>query len=309
MTNDIKTPKIYAIVVTHNGGKWIDKCFSSLLNSSISLTVIAVDNASTDDTVRRIREGFPNVKIIGLNENLGFGKANNIGLRAAINDNVDYVFLLNQDARIEEDTVQTLVAVAERNNEYGILSPFHYNWEGDKIDHFFLRMINIDDCPQFLSDVFLNKQREVYSLKFIHAACWMVSKDCLAKTGGFDPLFYHYGEDNDYINRVVINGFKVGICPSVNVFHYGFFDPSKPHHANKHLVKVSCLLELKTLQNSLLGNYLFFFKRRIDQATNYVLARKFSKAFKEMISPFVFLKYYKRLARAREASREKQPFL
>jgi len=301
--------KIYCVVVTYNGMQWIEKCFSSLIGTPLPLKILAIDNGSTDNTVAYLKENFPRVEVIETGENLGFGKANNIGLRKALAENADYVFLLNQDAWIKEDTIEKLVEVSTNNPEFGIISPFHLNWDSTKVDHYFLQMVNPFDCPDFLSDSFLKKQKDLYTVKFIHAACWLVSKECLSKSGGFDPLFYHYGEDNDYVNRARLKGFKIGICPSVNVFHYGFFDLSKQLNSNKHLNKTFGLLELKTLQNSLAGNYVFFFKRHFDQSTSHFVSRKFSKAFHELIMPFRFLKYYNKIQQAREASRKDKAFL
>ena len=86
----------YVIVVTYNGSKWIDKCFGSLVNSTIPLQIFAVDNGSSDGTPDIIRSKFPSVQVIENKENLGFGQANNIGIRQAYDAGADYVFLLNR---------------------------------------------------------------------------------------------------------------------------------------------------------------------------------------------------------------------
>src|SRR5574344_2140153 len=100
--------EIYAVVVAYNGMQWYDKCFGSLQASSVPVHTIVIDNASGDNTVAYIKEQFPNVHIIESKTNLGFAKANNIGIKYAMDNNADYVFLLNQDAWIEEDTLSVL---------------------------------------------------------------------------------------------------------------------------------------------------------------------------------------------------------
>ena len=94
--------KIFAIVVTYNGMRWYDRCFGSLRNSDMPVETIVIDNASTDETVSYIKEHFHEVCLIESKENLGFAKANNIGIKRALDNGADYVFLLNQDAWVEK---------------------------------------------------------------------------------------------------------------------------------------------------------------------------------------------------------------
>ena len=301
--------KVMVIVVTYNGEKWIDKCFGSLKESSIPLQLLAIDNASSDNTISLIKNRFPEVEIIETGANLGFGKANNIGLRKALEENADYVFLLNQDAWVERDTIKNLVETASKNPEYGIISPFHFNWDKSKVDHYFLMMVNPNDCPDYLSDCFLKKERDIYSVNFIHAACWLVSKECILDTGGFDPLFYHYGEDNDYVDRAKSYQFKIGISPSSNVYHDGRFDLSKEQNDNFRFRQVSALIELKTLNNKLIANYFFFFKSRFDRFTSLFFSKRFKNAFKELKLAGSMTKYWSRIKKSRKQSKQPKAFL
>lgn len=83
-------PKIYFIIVTYNAMKWAEKCFSSLRNSSIPVHTIVVDNGSIDGTQDYIKSQFPDVELIQSAENLGFGKANNIGIEKAYKNGADF---------------------------------------------------------------------------------------------------------------------------------------------------------------------------------------------------------------------------
>src|SRR5690606_28048723 len=92
---------IYTVIVTYNGMKWIGDCLESLCQSSILSNVIIVDNNSEDNTVGYLKEKFPEAVILPQNQNLGFGKANNLGISYALENGADFVFLFNQDARID----------------------------------------------------------------------------------------------------------------------------------------------------------------------------------------------------------------
>ena len=92
------TPNIFVIIVTYKGMRWYDKCFSSLRESTLPVHTIVVDNTPGEEEANYIREHYPEIHLIKTEENLGFGKANNLGIRYALDHGCDYVFLLNQNS-------------------------------------------------------------------------------------------------------------------------------------------------------------------------------------------------------------------
>ena len=121
-------PFVVSIVVTYYGMFWVEKCLGSLLNSNLTNhTILVIDNGSKDKTIEIIQKKFPNVILIETGKNLGFGKANNIGLKWAHKNNAEYIFLLNQDAWIFEDTIGKLITISKEYPEYGIISPVQFN--------------------------------------------------------------------------------------------------------------------------------------------------------------------------------------
>ena len=213
------SPNIYCIIVSYNGMKWVENCLISLRNSTYPLNVIVIDNLSTDGTYNYIKQNFPEIELINAEANLGFGKANNIGLKIAIEQKADYVFLLNQDAWIETNTIEKLVIIAEENKDYGIISPMHYDGSNQKFDHKFIEYIQQTECPDLLQDLWYNRLKTIYSTTFVNAAAWLIPIACVQLVGGFDPMFPHYGEDVDYVQRVHYNKFKVGISPMAKINH------------------------------------------------------------------------------------------
>lgn len=213
--------KLFVIIVTYKGHKWYERCFTSLRNSSYLVQTIVIDNASNDGTVEYIRENFPEIHLIESKENLGFGKANNVGMRYALDHGCDYVFLLNQDAWVENDTFENLISIHKRNPEYGILGPVQVNAERNKVlDGVIQFLINPDNFnKQMFSDFILDTKKEVYSVAEINAAAWLLPRKTLEIIGGFDPLFLHYGEDWNYLSRVLYHNLKVGLTPYVRVVH------------------------------------------------------------------------------------------
>jgi len=216
---------IYSIVVTYNGCKWVDKCLDSLINSTVPTKILVIDNKSTDGTPDKIRSKYPSIEVIEPGENLGFGKANNIGLARALNENADYVFLLNQDAWVETDTIEKLLSV--QSSKYAILSPVHLNGQGDALDSKFANYLLDSLTPDILSDIYLNRVSPRYEIKFANAAAWLLNMKCVEIVGGFNPIFFMYGDDDDYIRRLKYYGFKIAVCPSAKIYHDRQFRDNK----------------------------------------------------------------------------------
>lgn len=208
--------KIFAIVVTYNGMTWVDRCLSSLCSSKLPVSVVVVDNDSSDGTPDYIEKLFPEIKLIRSNINYGFAKANNIGIRYALDEGAEYIFLLNQDAWILPNTVEALTSCAERNPDGGIFSPIHFNGSGTGLDAHFAGYLS-REC---VSDIFFHKEKTEYSVPFVNAAAWLLRRECVNRVGGFDTsLFQHYGEDVNYTQRVNYHGYKVYVCMNCFIFH------------------------------------------------------------------------------------------
>lgn len=215
--------KITAIIVTYNSEKWVDKFAKSLSNEKLISNVIIVDNNSIDDTCLTISNNFKNFNLIELTENVGFAKANNIGIRKALEKGSDYIFLLNHDAWIESETISNLLKSALTNPDYGVISPIHLNGTGDLLDFNFTRYISqvTKDGRLLYTDLIKkNELRDIYNVDFVNAAAWFLSAKCISKVGLFDHEFFpHYNEDGNYLQRVVYHDFKVGICPKSFIYH------------------------------------------------------------------------------------------
>jgi GT2 family glycosyltransferase len=202
--------KITVVIVTYNGEIWIKKNIDSLLKSNYPIDIIFVDNASTDQSVKLLKE-YKDIQLIQNNANLGFGKANNIGIENAIKNGADAVFLLNQDTWIFENTITNLAEKLFENPDLGIVSPMHYSADETILDSSFSTYYN-----KYETEIDSNSIRIV---PFVNAAAWLVSKECLQKVGYFEPVFNHYGEDRNFCDRVHYHKFKIGIVKNAAICH------------------------------------------------------------------------------------------
>jgi GT2 family glycosyltransferase len=137
-----------------------------------------------------------------------------------LKNGAEHVFLLNQDAYLIDDVVEKLVDFQKKNLDYGIVRPIHLNGDGTRLDINFSRYVSYKNNGDFYSDYVLKKSlKQVYDVPFVNAAAWLVSKNCFEIVGGFDPLFFHYGEDENYCQRVLYHGLKIGVLSDSFVRH------------------------------------------------------------------------------------------
>jgi GT2 family glycosyltransferase len=251
---------IYAVVVTYNGASWVEKCLGSLRNSRYPLKTIVIDNNSSDDTVAQIEQRYPEVHLIKSALNLGFGKANNLGISKALKHGADYVFLLNQDAWIEGSTLDTLVTAAVANRNVGVVSPLHYTGSGVRLDQAFRSYITKNYSEQKIYEIIQRKDSQIYTSEFINAAAWLVSRNCFETVGGFGSLFFHYGEDRDYVQRMNYYGLKLGFIANAKIYHDREFRENNKSTArySKLLAnyRVGCLRRCSNVNHTLVSGFI-----------------------------------------------------
>lgn len=209
-------PEILTIVVTYNAMKWLDRCLGSLSESEVPTDVIVIDNGSVDGTCEYIAGNYPDVLLTRSEENLGFGKANNVGFRYALEHQYRYVYLMNQDAWVYKDTLSVLTSAMDSDSSIGILSPMQMTASGDRPDMRFEKKCPAEALEDISGPVASGK---VYETKFVMAAHWMISRKCLQKVGGFSPAFPHYGEDDNFIHRARLKGYRICVHSGAKAVH------------------------------------------------------------------------------------------
>ncbi|HLT54280.1 MAG TPA: glycosyltransferase family 2 protein [Flavobacteriaceae bacterium] len=252
---------VFVIIVSYNGERWLKKNLEALEASLYPVSTIVIDNKSSDNSVA-IAQSFPSVKVLALNSNLGFGKANNIGLKMALEQQADYVFLLNQDAWVFPETIGNLVQASQAHTNFGVLSPLHYSGDGIHLDENFKTYWErkTSSLDKYLDEV-----------PFVNAAAWLLPIDVIKKVGYFEPLFSHYGEDRNYCDRILYHNFKIGVLSSSKICH----DRTISRSFKKDLVQSKFLLLTEVLN------------------INQTLFAAYFKTFHKVVGlPKYFKKYY-----------------
>jgi GT2 family glycosyltransferase len=218
--------KVAILIVSWNGKRDLEICLSSLDHihncQDFTIDIIVVDNHSTDNTPQFILENYKKIKLFVLEENLGFAGGNNVGLEYIIQENYDYVYLLNQDTLVTPDFLSSSLEIAIKDAEIAQLqslllqykSPNLINSSGNPVH--FLGFGYCGDSDKDIKDVNLSNVREIASAS---CAAVLIKVSALKQVGLFDPLFISYNEDVDLSWRIKLAGLKVALNPHSIVFH------------------------------------------------------------------------------------------
>lgn len=235
--------KVYIVIVTYNAECWLDDSIGRLRRIKTPHQTIVIDNNSSDKTCELIVHDFPEVNLIRLEENVGFGRANNHGIKKAYDSGADYILLLNQDAWLEPDTLELLINASKCFSSYGIVSPMHLDGSGSALDYNFSSYLQTS--KKLISDLYLkgaSELDEIYAVDFVNAAIWLLPRQTVDQVGGFNPLFFMYGEDREFINRCRYHRLNIGVVPQARAYH-GRPQIDSPLKS-KHLPRIMQLVNL-----------------------------------------------------------------
>lgn len=301
--SDSPAHAVHVIIVTYEGEDLIGRCLASLAASHCPVHVIVVDNASTDGTRDVVRRDHPEVELIESPENLGFGAGCNIGLRRVFELGARHVLLLNQDAAVEPGTLEELLTAFD-DEAVGIATPMHLAESGDKLDYVFSNYLAPGRCPNLLSDLYLGRAQPIYRVDRTNAAVWLLSRECLERVGGFDPVLPHYGEDDDYINRLHYHGLEVVVVPRARATHESRSIPYETLRWDRYRLFINSLVTLKDIRRGFVGLVFAHFIGRTYEAVKALVTLRFRRARDIVLGTGRAAFALTRVARSRRRSRE-----
>jgi hypothetical protein len=209
-------PLVAVIIVHYKTFDNLRECLQSLRRSSYpKSSVIIVDNNSGSYDVMRTQ--FPEATILPSTVNLGFAKGNNVGIDVALKKNADYIFLLNDDTVVEEETISTLVKHLQQHPEAGAIQPlllqYHDHSVADSAGQQLLSKGGAEDVKQ--CDTSLDIQ-EIFGPC---AAAALYRAHIFRQVGMFDESFFLIHEDTDLSMRMRLAGLRSYLVPTAIVFH------------------------------------------------------------------------------------------
>jgi len=216
--------KVIVVALNWNGEAWLRPCVESVLRSSYpDFELVVIDNGSTDGSAVRIRQEFPQVKVIENGENLGYSRGFNAGLEHGFGERkADYCLVMNNDTVIDRDAITALVECAEADRRAGFVTGKVYyfdqpdmlqtvgkyedpvRWNGEHIGARQRDVGQYDEVAErvFADDIFTLVRREMYE-----------------QTGGYNPVFFLQCEEYDWQARAKSLGWKIVYTPKAKLWH------------------------------------------------------------------------------------------
>ena len=200
------------IIVNYNTASFIKRCLNALsAQEDVNLKVIVVDNASNDNGLEVVRNGFPRVELIANKQNLGFARGNNQVLKFCKSE---YIYFLNPDTEVQQGALAAMIRFMDAHPEVGLGGT---------------RVVNPDGSPQ--SSVETRYPGQKYAREELKGLegdiAWVLGASMIARAGliedlgGFDERFALYGEEQDLCLRIRQAGWAIGHIPEAVVVHWG----------------------------------------------------------------------------------------
>ena len=217
------------IIVNYNGLAHTREAITSVVQHSQESETIVVDNCSSDGSVEALRTEFPQIKLVASETNRGFGSGCNLG---ALQARGEYLFFLNNDALLSEDTPAVLRNIMKSHPRCGACGPRVVNPDGSYQLSFGRHPSlssernarRLQRLPKHRRDqlaVFYERQFANKPVDWISGAALMVRRDAFLKIGGFDESYFMYFEDADLCKRIRDIGMEVIYFPKTTLIHKG----------------------------------------------------------------------------------------
>lgn len=221
----MNAPVVSIILVNYNTAQLTCDCIQSIYNQvhSVAYEIIMVDNASKDSSVEDVKRLFPEVVIIESAQNLGFGRANNLGVKQAKGE---YLFLLNTDTLLLNDPFPYFLNVTASKEKVGVIGAFLKDKNGEYVESGgenysikqrlkyaligTLRLSYPEKC---------DFSKDLAEVDFVIGADMFFPKDVFVKHNGFDDRIFMYFEEADLCKRIQKDGYRLYLTKGPEIIH------------------------------------------------------------------------------------------
>jgi len=294
-TSDSRTA---VVLVNFNTADHSLSCVESLAKGLPSPLIVVVDNASATSDYQKLLACPVPIVVIRSNENVGFGRGNNIGIDWVLaNSKCRYIFILNNDTLVQEDALERLETFMDANPDVGACSPRimmaaekeRYWYGGGNLNWFRGGARSWRFMQQFDDDL------AVCDVTFMTGCAMFLRREMVEELGGFDPRFFMYCEDWELSARIAKSNWGARYYPSAVLYHVGhasirgrqagYSSPLDPGSLSLEFylsnVVMGSLLALRLSATSAqqIGGVLYFFGRWSKWSLRFLRYRQW-KAFR-----------------------------
>lgn len=223
--------EVSIVIVNYNTFSLTKNCIDSIIKNSknFDYEIIVIDNSSTDRSIHELNAIYNDVRIIESKQNLGFGRANNIGAAIAKGD---YILFLNSDCILIENSIKYLLDFYKEFSskfKIGVLGSLLINNDLEIINSYGSFPTVFKEIQSFFSNRLIkrnkkesldvNIQSNYFQVDYVSGANMFLERKLFDKVGGFDDCFFIYFEETDLQFRLSNIGYKSFILPIKSIIH------------------------------------------------------------------------------------------
>jgi GT2 family glycosyltransferase len=215
------SPKVAVIILNYNQPHLTTQCVETFLATEYpNLSIVIVDNGSTDNSVEILKKHF-DLPLISVGINRGYSAGNNEGIKYALVQEVDYILIVNNDTEVvNKRFLYPLVEEMMQNRSTGIIGPKVLN-PGEHVQKTILHTPTLTNyfCRKYIRKNSDTEYDVAHEVEAVSGVCWLVRSEIFLNIGLLDEDYFMYGEEQDYCYRVRQVGWKVKYLPVRSVLH------------------------------------------------------------------------------------------
>lgn len=219
MTIKNTQPKVYVLILNYCSAEDTIACVKSFRATNYSNShLLVIDNASPDGSGQQLKEAIPPAEFIQSEKNIGYAGGNNEGMKIALQNNADYILIVNPDIRLPPEALQDYVGIMASDQSIAGLNSIQLQADNLTIDrNFSLGILEPNGFKNSTSDT--TDIPSLFDSNMLFGAALMLSTTALRRVGGFDPLFFAYGEETDLCRRFRMHDYRLVVTTKSPVVH------------------------------------------------------------------------------------------
>ncbi len=219
--------KVSVVILNYDGKAYLEQFLPVAIDYSENAEVVVIDNASRDDSIDFLKSNYPDIRLIVLQENLGYAGGYNEGLKSISSE---YCVLLNSDIEVSKNWLQPVIELMDNDPGIAACQPKILSYHQKEYFEYagaaggFIDWLGYPFCRGRIFDTTekdTGQYDDIRQVFWASGACFFVRTSVFNQLGGFDQSFFAHMEEIDLCWRMNNEGFKVMVCPDSVIYHVG----------------------------------------------------------------------------------------
>lgn len=219
----LEYPKTAVIILNFNSYNQTIECIESVKNITYpNYEIIVVDNNSKDDSLQQIKGSFPDVILLKSRDNLGYASGNNLGIKYALEKNIEYICILNNDVAVDRNFLEPIIKTLMDDKNAAAAGPSICYYGQDDVIQAMGGNINLyTGLPtmKFKGKKLSQVKEELLSVDYLGGACFVVKAEILKKIGLIPENYFLFYEETEFFLNIKRQGYKLISIRDSRVYH------------------------------------------------------------------------------------------